>query len=188
MKEGNNYKAKITTARGTFEFEGSEEFVEKQVDKIVDIEKNTPVSPPVAETEPGEPSKQHSKPSTNSSSRKTASEQPKMMANLLPKDQIANLREFYDGKKPDSQMEIFAVLSYWLKETLSIADVSIDEMWTLYKMLQIRPPKVLIQVFRDAKSKKAYFDTTQTAGRYSLTSFGETFVEHDLPHPAKKKA
>lgn len=111
-----------------------------------------------------------------------------MLPNLIPKEQIASLREFYDTKGPDSHMEIFAVLSYWLKDALSITDVSIDEMWTLYKVLQIRAPKVLVQVFRDAKSKKAYFDTSEGNGKYYLTSFGETFVEHDLPRAPKKKS
>jgi len=190
MNEGNNYKAKITTARGTFEFEGSQEFVEKQVDKVVDIEKSAPI--PVAEletTDEHKTDKTKSKSSnTNGGVRKAASEQPKMLPNLVPKDQIAKLREFYEGRKPDSHQEIFAVMSYWLKDTLSITDVSIDEMWTLYKVLQIRAPKVLIQVFRDAKSKKAWFDSAKVSGRYYLTSFGETFVEHDLPRMPKKQA
>jgi len=190
MNEGNNYKAKITTARGTFEFEGSQEFVEKQVEKVVDIEKNMPAPAPERET-PAERQASNAKSKAsngNSGSKKTVSTQPKMLPSLVPKDQIAGLREFHDEKKPDSHMEVFAVLSYWLKEKLSVADVSIDEMWTLYKVLGIRPPQNLIQVLRDAKSKKAYFDAAQGSGRYYLTSIGETFVEHDLPHAPKKKS
>lgn len=190
MNEGNNYKAKITTARGTFEFEGSQEFVEKQIDKVVDIEKSMPAPAP----EPENPrARQTNKTKAkaggnNGSTKKSASEQPKMLPNLVPKEQITSLREFYESKGPDSHMEIFAVLAYWLKDALSTTEVSIDEMWTLYKVLQIRAPKILIQVFRDAKSKKAYFDASGSNGKYYLTSFGETFVEHDLPHAPKKKA
>lgn len=190
MNEGNNYKAKITTARGSFEFEGSQEFVEKQVEKIIDIEKSQPAPAPeqVAPAE-RQVSKLKSRASNGNSggSKKTVSTQPKMLPSLIPKEQIAKLREFHDEKKPDSHMEIFAVLSYWLKENLTVADVSIDEMWTLYKVLGIRPPQNLIQVLRDAKSKKAYFNAAQGSGRYYLTSIGETFVEHDLPHAPKKK-
>lgn len=190
MNEGNNYKAKITTARGTFEFEGSQEFVEKQIEKVVDLEKNMPAA--VAEREtPAErqAGKTKSKASSgNSAAKKAVSTQPKMLPSLVPKEQITSLREFHDKKKPDSHVEIFAVLSYWLKENLSVADVSIDEMWTLYKVLGIRPPQNLIQVLRDAKSKKAYFDSAQGYGRYYLTSIGETFVEHDLPQAPKKKS
>lgn len=190
MNEGNNYKAKITTARGTFEFEGSQEYVEKQVDKVVDIEKGAPIPVPTPEPEAASKRKtqKSNKPSTkNGGGGKTASVQPKMLPNLVPKDQIVKLREYYEGRKPVSHLEKFAVMSYWLKDELSITEVSIDEMWTLYKLLQERQPKVLMQVFRDAK-KKAWFDSAKVRGKYYLTSYGETFVEHDLPHISNKQA
>ncbi|MBL8159477.1 hypothetical protein JNJ66_03395 [Candidatus Saccharibacteria bacterium] len=193
MNEGNLHKARIVTPRGTFEFEGSQEFVEKQIDKVVDIEKNAPApstrehDTPLAE-EISKPKAKTKTVTANGSPKKSSSEQPKMLPNLIPKDQIAGLREFYASKSPDSHPETFAVLSYWLKDILSVAEVSIDEMWTLYKVLQIRAPKVMIQVFRDAKSKKAYFDISKSGGKYYLTSFGETFVEYDLPRTPKQKS
>lgn len=189
MNEGNNYKAKITTARGTFEFEGSQEFVEKQIEKVVDIEKSVPIPAPepkiIAERQSSKTKNKIS--NSNGGTKKTVSVQPKLLPNLVPKDQITSLREFYNKKSPSSHMEIFAVLAYWLKEKLSITDVSIHEVWTLYKVLNVRPPQNLIQGLRDAKSKKAYFDAAQGTGMYYLTSIGETFVEHDLPHTPKKK-
>lgn len=187
MNEGNIYKAKITTSRGTFEFEGSQDFVEKQVERIVDIEKTAPASPtPEVEQEQKQQKKQ--KTTTNGSTgRKSTVEQPKMLPNLVAnKEQIDSLKALYTNKSPESHMEIYAVLTYWLKENLQIAEASIDEMWTLYKVLQIKAPKAIIQTFRDGKSKKAYFEAGATSGKYYLTPIGETFVEHDLPHLKKK--
>jgi hypothetical protein len=187
MNEGNSFKAKITTTLGTFEFEGSEEFVEKQIGKVIQLEETASHS----RSSGGSDGKQ--KPAGKSAgnanpTKRSAGEQPKMLPNLISgKEKLDSLRQFYDAKHPTNHMEIFAVLTYWLKSDLKMADVSIDEMWTLYKVLQIRPPKVLIQTFRDGKSKKAFFDVLTSNGRYFLTSYGETFVEHDLPKQIEEK-
>lgn len=188
MNEGNSYKAKITTSRGTFEFEGSQEFVERQIEKIVDIEQTSP--PPLldkVENDDKTNGKAKRQNYSNGNARKQSVEQPKMLPNLVEnKDQIDSLKELYSTKNPENHIENYAVFTYWLKDKLQMPEVSIDEMWTLYKILQIKPPKVIIQTFRDGKSKKAYFESAKSAGKYYLTPIGETFVEHDLPHQKKK--
>jgi len=72
------------------------------------------------------------------------------------------------------------VLTLWLRNNKDMPDASVDEMWSLYKVLSQRQPKNLIQTFRDGKSKKSYFESNDN-GRYFITSYGETFVDHDLP-------
>jgi len=185
MNEGNIYKAKIATGRGTFEFEGSQEFVEKQIDKIVDIEKKSP-SPLPAEVINSIPKNNSKRKTSNGvSSRKSAINQPKMLPDLIAKNRIGELKAFYETKSPDSHVETYAVLAYWLKENVNITEVGIDEIWTLYRVLVQKAPQVLIQTFRDAKSKKSYFESSKD-GKYYITSIGETFVEHDLPRTKKK--
>lgn len=182
MEESKIVKAKITTTLGTFEFEGSEEFIQKQIERIIKIEEVLPKKEDMVEVSTHNTQPDPNSKSQKNNSKKVTIEQPKMLPNLISgKDKIDSLRLFYSTKKPTNHMETFAVLTYWLKLDLELPDVSIDEIWTIYKVLQIRPPKVLIQTFRDGKSKKAYFDTSNKSGRYLLTSFGETFVEHDLP-------
>lgn len=184
MSDSLIYKTKITTPAGTYEFEGSQEFVEKQVEKILSIAKSIPVAPPIAQ--PENPSTTNDN-GSKKPARKTLIEQPQMLPNLVnTSEKITELREFYDAKKPETHIEIFAVLTYWLKNNCELPEVSISEMWTLYKILSIKAPKVLIQSFRDGKSKKAYFDAGKSMGKYYLTPFGETFVDHDLPHKASK--
>lgn len=181
MNEGKSFKAKITTTLGTFEFEGTQEFVEKQIGRLIQLEENASHHRP-AGTPTGKQQTVAKPAGSTSVAKRPAGEQPKMLPNLITgKEKLDSLRQFYEAKKPTNHMETFAVLTYWLKTDLQLFDVSIDEMWTLYKVLQTRPPKVLIQTFRDGKSKKAYFDVSATNGRYLLTSYGETFVEHDLP-------
>jgi hypothetical protein len=187
MIEGNTYKAKISTSLGTFEFEGSQEFVEQQIEKLINIEQSAPKKAEPAESE--EATAKRVAPGKSNGAKKSYVEQPAMLPDLISgKDHVDSLRKFYAAKKPANHIETFAVLTLWLKSNLDLKDVSIDEMWTLCKVLQVKPPKVLMQTFRDGKSKKGYF--AMAAGktsRYYLTSYGETFVEHDLPRPVESK-
>ncbi len=174
-------KAKITTNAGTFEFEGDDDAVEKQISAVLSISSTMPSAAPIS---PVEPSSSVSQKKRSSSGKRSAS-QPKMLATLLTsKEEVDSLRAYYDAKKPTTQIEIFAVLTLWLKTNKDMASASVDEMWTLYKVLGLRQPKNLIQTFRDGKSKKSYFESSD-GGRYFITSYGETFVDHDLPAPAK---
>lgn len=182
-------KAKLTTSLGTFEFEGAKDFVAEQVAKITDKFQEIPPQPVQPEATQGTKQNQiESAESVQSTkSKKLIVEQPKLLGDLITDSaKIKELKEFVSAKKPASHLERFLVLTYWMKTNLSMKELSIDEMWTAYKMLTEKPPRVLIQVFRDAKSKKGWFTTGSGAGRYQLTSIGETYVEHDLPKSNSK--
>lgn len=188
MSENIVFKAKISTNLGTFEFEGGESFVKEQVKNVLDSSQKiaSPNSPlPSANTSPNltppqAPAKVVGKRSVS------VGEQPKLLSNLITEpSKIQELKKFVEDKNPINQMEIFAVLAHWMKYNLNLEEVSIDEMWTSYKILGKKAPKVLIQVFRDGKSKKGWFNVGTSSGKYTLTSIGETFVEHDLPSIVK---
>lgn len=113
-------------------------------------------------------------------------EQPKQVSDLFPKEKIEDFKNFIDEKTPSNHQEYYTTFAYWIKQKLDLKDVSINEMWTAYKIIGVRPPKKLIQVFRDTKKLKMWFENTQgKKGRYFITSVGETFVEHDLPAKTK---
>ncbi len=188
MLEGNNYRAKIPSNLGDFEFEGSQDFVEKQIDKILSIQQVSPALP-ARPTETKKPETKATPPKrtgNNGQSKKSSSPQPSVLNDLIPKEKIADLRSFHDLKKPVNHIDHYSVLAYWIKEKLNVVDLSLNEMWTMYKILGLRPPKIPIQTFRDAKSKKSFFDSS-AEGKYFLTSIGETYVEHDLPRNPKGK-
>lgn len=187
MGEDMIHKAKITTNLGTFEFEGDRDFIDAQIEKIVGIAKSSPATttPSPAENPATRSNGNLAKKTTQ---RKALVEQPRMLPKLITEGvKIEELRKFYALKSPETHIPRFAVLTHWLKNNCGLAEVSIDEMYTLYKILGLRQPKVLIQVFRDGKSKNAYFEVGTTPGHYYLTTFGETFVEHDLPRKIPTK-
>ena len=177
-------KAKLTTNAGTFEFEGDDTAVEKQIAAVLSASAAIPsvqAIPALASTS------ELTKTKKRTSVPKRSVTQPKMLANLLAsKEEVDSLRNLFDKKKPVSHIETFAVLTLWLRDSKNMPDASVDEMWSLYKVLGLRQPKNLIQTFRDGKSKKSYFDSNEN-GRYYITSYGETFVDHDLPAPVLTK-
>lgn len=182
-------KAKISTSLGTFEFEGTSDFVGKQIADITTKFSGKALQPFQSDTsgtiklteKEGSESVQKSK------VRKLTVQQPKLLSGLITDSaKIKELKDFVSSKKPNGHLERFLVLTYWLKTNLSVEEVSIDEMWTTYKMLSEKAPRILIQVFRDAKSKKGWFTAGSGVGKYQITSIGETFVEHDLPNPNSK--
>ncbi|GEM_PF-6502094 len=173
-------KAKITTNAGTFEFEGDDAAVEKHIAAVLSISATMPnvQATPTPATEHAEPGKTKMR---TSAPKRSSVTQPKMLANLLSsKEEVDSLRSYFEEKKPASHIETFAVLTLWLRNNKDMPDASVDEMWSLYKVLSQRQPKNLIQTFRDGKSKKSYFESNDN-GRYFITSYGETFVDHDLP-------
>ena len=185
MNEETIHKAKASVGGNTFEFEGSREYVEKQIEKVLEIASKTPPAPKPANMKMPENSSQKSRKQPARKSTQRTSTEPKMLANLVSKDQIGQLKDFYSDKKPSSHMDICAVFSYWLKTVLGLKQIGVDEIWTLYKIVGERPPRVLIQTLRDAKFRKSHFDLGEN-GKYYLTALGETFVEYDLPAPSKE--
>jgi len=181
-------RAKIVTTLGEFEFEGDQEFVEKQIDRVMEMASRAPQLTTAPDSgEPENSTKKSSKqPKTVKRKVSTVSSRPKMIPNLISGEERTTLRAFFDEKKPTTHMDKFCVLAYWLKLNKQVESVSIDDMWTLYKVIGERPSDNLMQIFRDGKSKKGYFDNGTEQGQYALSSIGETRVEYDLPVKEKE--
>lgn len=190
MEENIITKAKISSASLSFEFEGTESFVREQIKDVIQNlnadSNNQKIQTPI-KVENTETKKQgQSIGSKNTEHRKATNAEPKVIDNLLPDTQkINDLKTFYTSKKPSGHLENFVVISYWLKENNNMDLVTIDEIYTCYRLLGIKPPKVAIQVFRDAKSKKMWFTSGEKNGQYRISVNGITAVEHDIPSSNK---
>ena len=175
-------KTKIETNFGTFEFKGPQEFVDKRIDQVMDKLKSYQEHTPIIN--PRQKKSKRSKKLKGGKAKFYKTNQPIIIPDLISdSEKIQNLKKFFHSKKPLNQQEVFVVIAYWLKENLNLKEISIDEIWTVYKILGKKPPKVLIQVFRDGKSKKGWFGVGSETGKYMITSIGDTYVDHDLPHP-----
>lgn len=84
---------------------------------------------------------------------------------------------FADQKKPESQVEKYMVIAYWLKEQRSLNEISIDHVYTCFKHIGwTKLPKNIAQGFIDAKRRHAAFDTGTTDGQWRLNHVGENKV------------
>lgn len=178
-------KARLQTEVGTIEIEGTEAFVKTGIaDLVKQIRVNTETEESLDKGSP-QTKKSSKKPKKGTVSLRNVS-QPKLISDLLPKDKIDDFRGFFEEKSPANHQEAFTVIAYWLKYNLDLDDISIDEVWTVHKILDRKGPKNWIQVLRDTKSKKGWLDSVADRnGRYAITPMGETLVEHDLS--SKKK-
>ena len=167
-------KVKMTTEIGTFEFEGDNEAVQMQVSNLI-----TSISAVGKEYNHFADNPRHR---TARANKKQIALQPKNLSSLLSVEDINHLKGYMAEKKPISHLERCLVFTLWLREQKNIPSVSQDEMWTLYLATHTKPPMNLVQIFRDGKSKRGFFDSAQDEpGRYLLTSVGETYIKFDLP-------
>lgn len=191
MEENIITKAKISSSGLSFEFEGTEQFVKNQItevmEKFVFLSSDKVVSLPIKAKKSESVEVESQIQDYIVSHKRPGGIEPKVMDGLIPNPEMINeLKSFFVSKKPSGHLEQYAVIAYFLKEKMNIDQISIDEMYTCYRILGIKPPKVAIQVFRDAKSKKMWFANGEKTGQYRISVNGITAVEHDIPGPIKK--
>jgi hypothetical protein len=104
--------------------------------------------------------------------------------NLRPKG-TKTLREFYGEKKPTTNEQSFAVMTYYLEKVLGISGISPNHIYTGFKDLDLRVPARLRTVISNSASRHAWIDTSDKEN-IKLTIHGENFVEHDLPSSKKE--
>lgn len=92
-------------------------------------------------------------------------------------------RDFIAMKKPHGHIETATVLGFYLAEN-GQTEFTEDEIRRAYIRAGVRPPKVVGQALRDAKSKKDYVQRGSKPGTYRITHHGDRFVRFDLPASA----
>jgi hypothetical protein len=98
---------------------------------------------------------------------------------------INGLKSFYNQKKPTSGLENNVVFIYFLSKNANINEVTVDHIYTCYKVLGLRVPTAIQQSLLDASHKKNWINTSSMSD-LKVTTHGENFVEHDLPKDVSK--
>lgn len=133
------------------------------------------------------------KPASNGKARKRASTaesrpsaKPKLVPdlNLRPKGE-KSLREFVEEKKPKDNQERFAVIAYYLTETLRLSHFNRDHVFTAFRDLGVKIPAVIDTALQMTANRKGWLNTSNM-NAITITIPGTNFVEHDLPHKPKK--
>ena len=97
---------------------------------------------------------------------------PKVLDDLDLTSASIPLKEFCDGKKPDTELKKYLVIAAWLKEHLKVEEVTIDHIYTCYRALGWFPPRDVAQPLRDMKSKQGWFSKGKGKGAYAINHIG----------------
>src|SRR6185437_8731878 len=110
--------------------------------------------------------------------RRPAPKAPKFLSDLDLTKASVQLSSFVDEKNPDGDMERYAVIAHWFKDNLGTVEITIDHIFTAYKVLgwQAQLPQDPGQTFRNLKSNKNWFDSGSSRGKYKINWNGETAV------------
>lgn len=186
-------KAKISLNGGTIELEGSEEFVQKNLDSLKNFIYK-PISISTTETKNNSPAILQSNSDgikqSNGGTKKQS--RPSVVTIVRPEEfeisgngNIPPFKAFLDGKKPsNSAPEMITVTGFYLQHYLKKEEFSEGHVMSAYIMAGITRPKKPHQVFINAKNRTQWIKQGSSTDKWILTPFGEDHVRNDLP---KKK-
>ena len=103
--------------------------------------------------------------------------------NLSPKGKTS-FADFMALKEPKSDQEKCAAAVFHLQRTLELPGITVNHVYTCYKIMKWRVPANLENTLTVMASQKGWIDTTNLKD-IKITTHGENLIEHDLP---KKKA
>lgn len=182
-------KAKINVKDGFIELEGSEEFVQKNLDefkRLINLKSEALLQNKRTISSEGV---------EKSLSKKKNHRGVKKGVNILPipldfKSNSKNLKDFFKDKFPNgsqNNQEITTLFIYYLNKILSIQEAVPGHVVSCYNEMGIKKPLNIPQLFRDISSLKGWIESSKTPGSVKITISGENLIQHDLPREVKKK-
>lgn len=99
---------------------------------------------------------------------------------LSGRDGKESLKSFYAKKAPETALERNTVFTYYLQKISGMKGVNANHLFTCYKDVGEKIPSALRQSIIDTSFKKGWIDT-KSMDDITLTTHGETLVEHELP-------
>lgn len=103
---------------------------------------------------------------------------PKFLKDLDLSKASVRLEDFMDQKKPETDVEKYAVIAVWMKDQFGIEEISIDHIFTAYTELNwiAQMPPDPGQTFRNMKAQKNWCDAGSGKGLYKVNWKGTDAV------------
>ena len=189
-------KLKIDLSSGHIEVAGSEDFVSGIFPEIIELLNREQVQFGKAPDNQGEEVETVSETSAaatppaakakkNKTPRKTSTPKniPPIPINLKGHEGGASLSDFIAEKQPklDNAQELVTVFIYYLIKFGDLTEVLPGHIISCYNEIKERKPSNTPQVLANIKNRKAYIDSGEEKGAYTISVIGENLVEHDLP-------
>jgi len=206
--DGPEAKFKIDVKQGVVELEGTENFVDKHLDKFEEIFKSaikenmaqgiihslTDDNVLTLQQQNSEKKLGISKHelvkanNTNNNNNKHATKQslslPPIPVDLKANVNKVGLREFYAEKKPANHYEKTVVFVYYLTKINKETEVKYGEILSCYEEVDEKKPSI-IDIIKNSVRYKGWLE--QGSGKFitRLTISGENFVKFDMPQQKK---
>ncbi|HML02964.1 MAG TPA: hypothetical protein VK487_06285 [Candidatus Bathyarchaeia archaeon] len=182
-------KAKINLKEGTIELEGSETFVNKQLEgfmKEIKGMKLPAFDQTSVQTQPI--------PSPKGEERQPKKRVGKTIQRVepLPLDLKGNgnpsLRRLHEEKKPKTAMEQLTLFAYYLDKFLNIKEMQLGHVVTCCQEVKCKIPANIKQQFYNIQQHHGWIDVGKLGETATITTTGINLVEHDLPRPENASA
>lgn len=93
-------------------------------------------------------------------------------------DVTPTLKDFYNQKRPDSDLSRYLVVAYWYKHYRGIAELTVNHIHTAFRALQISTPRNATQPIRDLRAaRNGKFAAGSSRGTFTIHHLGEAAVE-----------
>ncbi|WP_193051452.1 hypothetical protein [Pseudoalteromonas undina] len=108
---------------------------------------------------------------------------PPIPINLKGHEGGVSLMDFIAEKQPklDNAQELITVFIYYLVKLGGLNEVLPGHIISCYNEIKERKPSNTPQIMANIKNRKAYIDSAEEKGSYTISITGENLVEHDLP-------
>ncbi len=167
-------------AQGVVEAEGSEEFVRAIYADFKGRLESTPIAatPPAGSQKGGKDAPARS---AGDKARRAANYVPKVVKDLdlSGKGGKESLKDFAGKYETGSNFERNLVYMYYLSQILERPSVTMDDLFTCYRTLQVKAPADLYSSLFDTARHKGWVDV-KSAENVELTVPGINHLEHEL--------
>jgi hypothetical protein len=180
-------KLKIDINLGILEVEGDETFVQNVYadykkslfEKINSLQSVSQISE--TKNEKKESNSTSEKKNSKKKSQKASSGNGSILGDLdlAASANAKSLKDFYAQYKPTSQFEKNLIFVYYLANEKQEKSITLDHIYTCYKMLGERVPTALPQSLRDTAGQKGWIDTSNISD-IKVTTIGDNFINHDI--------
>jgi hypothetical protein len=198
-------KFKIDIKQGTVELEGSENFVDKHLDKFEEIftsaikqtvtqgiihsitdhnisalqEQNSEKKPEISKPELVKANNNNNKHAT-----KQSTSLPPIPVDLKANENKVGLREFYAEKNPSNHYEKTVVFVYYITKINKQTEVKYGEILSCYEEVNEKKPSIT-DIIKNSIRYKGWLAQGSDKFTTRLTISGENFVKFDLPQQKK---
>jgi hypothetical protein len=109
---------------------------------------------------------------TDTRAKRSVTRPPEILNDLDLTSGNTPFKECFKSKNPTTESQRYLVIAGWLKQVRGIDEITMDHVYTCYRLLGLQTPKDTTAPLR-AMKKNGWFNKGTVRGRYALNQIGE---------------